>query len=200
MTIHIFGASSLFYTIENLNGGLLKRREYLTASKGLSIIAHSKNNIQKQLKLKKFEGVRNLRILIWHDVINNSLSRHPSNHNRPLSPEQLITAIRNLPCQIQGVIYCEREGCPEVFEILQANFTTVHAVRHTFSRRKLTATLIQEYRQLHPPIPLEEKNYLLITRYINNLQRFQIKKKRKNNKQRRSAYRRSLQATSQTEH
>ena len=95
----IFGASSLAAAVNTLPGGVFQRRRHLTALPGLHLIQSSAKfphkTPQHQLRLvQRFQSNNSQhcrpKIIIWHDVINNSVTRHSSNFNNPLSPTALI--------------------------------------------------------------------------------------------------------------
>ena len=46
--------------------------------------------------------------IIWHDVINNSLSKHRSNNDNPLTPENLIKLLKEYKNKISAIIYVHR--------------------------------------------------------------------------------------------
>ena len=122
----IFGASSLA-AVNTLPGGVFQRRRHLTALPGLHLIQSSvkfrHKTLQHQLGLVlRFRSQTNqqqyrLKKIIWHDVINNSLKPHSSNFNNPLSPPALIKELCGLPCDIAAIVYCQRTGSPDAFQL-----------------------------------------------------------------------------------
>ena len=113
-----FGASSLAAALNTLPGGVFQRRRHLIALPGLHLIQSSAKfchkTLQHQLRLAlRFRSHTNkhrsrIKIIIWHDVINNSLTPHSSNFINPLSPTALIQELRALPCDIAAIVYCQR--------------------------------------------------------------------------------------------
>ena len=75
-------------------------------------------------------------IIIWHDVINNSLTPHSSNSHRILSTHSFIHEIRAIPCDIAAKTDCHRTGSPEVYQLLRQSFLDISPVRHLLSHRK----------------------------------------------------------------
>ena len=201
--IFIFGASSLAAAVKTLPGGTFQRRRHLTALPGLHLIQSSAKfrhkTLQHQLRLAvRFQSRTTTqpcrpKIIIWHDVINNSLTPHSSNFNNPLSPTALIQELRALPCDIAAIIYCQRTGSPDVFQLLRQTFLVISPVRHLLSHRKQhNSDLVCRYRGLHLPIHLELKIYFLLSQHLYQLKTLTCKKSRLNNKRRRTLYRRSL--------
>ena len=204
----IFGASSLAAAVNTLPGGVFQRRRHLTALPGLHLIQNSAKfrhkTLQHQLRLAvRFPSQTTTqpcrpKIIIWHDVINNSLTPHSSNFNSPLSPTALIQELRALPCDIAAIIYCQRTGSPDIYQLLNQSFLVISPVRHLLSHRKQhTPNLIRQYRVLHLAAHLELKIYFLLSHHLHQLTSLTRKKSRLNNRRRRSLYRRTLTAQQQ---
>ena len=137
----IFGASSFAAAINTLSGGVFRRRRHLTALPGSHLIHASAKfrhkTLQHQLRLvQRFQSNNTHycrpKIILWHDVINNSLTPHSSNFNNPLSPTALIQEPRPLPCDIAAIVYCQRKGSPDVFQLVRQSFLVINPVRHFF--------------------------------------------------------------------
>ena len=89
-------------------------------------------------------------------MINNSLTPHSSNFNRPLSPTALIQELCALLFDIAATVYCQRTGSPDVFQLLRQSFLVTRPVRHLLSHRKQSdLTLVRHYSVLHLAIHLE---------------------------------------------
>ena len=181
--MHIFGASSLAAAVNTLNGGVFKRRRSLTAIPGLHLVQRSARfpcktvqyQLRKQLRLHKH--TLNFQIVLWHDTINNSITPHSSNFYNPLSPQELVKALRALPCPVSAIVYCHRTNSPPIFDLLRQNFLTVHAVQHLLSHRKLkNNALLRKYSELHLDISLEIRMFFLISKHISDLRQLTKKK------------------------
>ena len=87
------------------------------------------------------------RLVIWHDVLNNSLSRHRSNNNKPLTPSQLIAVLEEYQERIEAIVYCPREGTPDIYDQLKrSTLVTIHIVKDLVSKRKQKdSSLPKEY-------------------------------------------------------
>ena len=204
----IFGASFLAAAVNTLPGGVFQRRCHLTALPGLHLIQSSAKfrhkTLQHQLRLDlHFRSHPNkhqsrVKIIIWHDVINNSLTPHSSNFNNPFSPKALIQELRALPCDIGAVVYCQRKGSPDVFQLLRQSFLVISPVRHLLCHSKQhDLDLVQQYSVLHLVVHLELKIYFLLSHHLHQLTTLTRKKSRLNNRRRRSLYRRTLLAQQQ---
>ena len=134
--MHVFGASSLAAAVNTLNGGVFKRRHYLTAIPGLHLVQRSARfpckTVQYQLHklLRLHKHTLQLQIVLWHDTIINSITPHSSNFYNPLSPQELVEALRALPCPVSAIVYCHRINSPPIFDLLRQSFLTVHAFKH----------------------------------------------------------------------
>ena len=194
--MHVFGASSLAAAVNTLNGGVFKRRRCLTAIPGLHLVQRSARfpckTVQYQLRhlLRLQKHIFNFQIVLWHDTINNSITPHSSNFYNPLSPQELIEAIRDLLCPVFAIVYCHRTNSPPIFDLLSRSFLTVHAFRHLLSHGKQkNNALLRKYSELHLDISLEIRMLFLISKHISDLRQLTKKKSRLNNKLRCSRFR-----------
>ena len=109
--VFILAASSLHHAIKTapqVTQNRYKRNVY--ALLGLSFNPNAlKVRKTAQFQLSHFFHDKK-RLIIWHDVVNNSLSRHRSNNNKPLTPSQLIAVLENYQERIEAIVYCPREG------------------------------------------------------------------------------------------
>ena len=90
----ILAASSLHHAIKTWPQALQEHyKEGIYALPGLSF----NPNAFKVRKTAQFQWSHffrdKKRLFIWHDVVNNSLSRHRSINNKPLTPSQLISVL-----------------------------------------------------------------------------------------------------------
>ena len=131
----IFGASSLAAAVKTLPGGTFQRRRHLTALPELHLIQSSAKfrhkTLQHQLRLAVRFQYRTTtqpcrpKIIIWHDVINNSLTPHSSNFNNPLSPTALIQELRALPCDIAAIIIANERVLLTSFSCCDSRFSSL---------------------------------------------------------------------------
>ena len=111
------------------------------------------------------------RLVIWHDVVRNSISRHRSNNNKPLTPSQLIAVLEEYQERIEAIVYGPREGAPDIYEQLKrSTLVTIHIVKNIVSKRKQKdPSLLKEYRALHQRPALELKTLTIVLTHKNNL-------------------------------
>ena len=55
--------------------------------------------------------------IIWHDVINNSITHHPRIRRAPLTKEELIFELLKIH-NLSGIVYVQRNGAPDIYQYL----------------------------------------------------------------------------------
>ena len=91
--LFIIAASSLHHSVNTLP---LTLDDTFKAVPGLSFNLNA-NNWQKTVQYLSSNSPKCMiekNIIIWHDVINNSLSKNRSNNDNPLTPESLIEILK----------------------------------------------------------------------------------------------------------
>ena len=121
--VHILGASSLSRVIEKFDCNSKRTlRKTITTIPGLSFNQNNKNGLKviptflSKGSLSKISMKENY--IIWHDAVNNSISRHASNFNTRLTPKQLQRVLIHYKHCISAIVYCKRCGTPDVFQKL----------------------------------------------------------------------------------
>ena len=119
------------------------------------------------------------RQVLWHDVVDNSLSRHRSINNKPLAPLQLIAVHENYQERIEAIVHCTREGTPDIYDQLKrSTLVIIHIVTDILSKRKQKDPgLVKEYRALHQKPARELKTLTIVLAHQNKL-RFLITRSR----------------------
>ena len=126
------------------------------------------NLLSKDLKDKKV-------IVIWHDVLNNSISKHDSNNFRALSVLDQIETLKNLQDKLCALVYCQRNGTPFIFEELKV-LQTDHDIK-AFSivkdfisvKKQKDPEILKQFKALYQSPELELKNLDLVLRKENQL-------------------------------
>ena len=118
--VFILAASSLDHALETLT--LEEKARYtdkIFSIPGLSLNKNTKNprKIVQNLLSKDLKDKTN--IVIWHDVLNNSISRHHSNNFCALSVSELIEILKSIQKKLSALVYCHRFPTPEIFESLK---------------------------------------------------------------------------------
>ena len=165
--VFILAASSLHHAIKTAPQVTQNRYKFnVYALPGLSFNPNAlKVRKTAQFQLSHFFHDKK-RLVIWHDVLNNSLSRHRSNNNKPLTRSQLISVVENYQERIEAIVYCPREGT----QLKRSTLVTIHLVKDLVSRRKQKdPSLLKEYRALHQRPALELKTLTIVLAYKNKL-------------------------------
>ena len=130
-------------------------------------------NAVKEQKTAQFQFSRffrdKKRLVIWHDVVNNSLFRHCSNNNKPLTPSQFIRVLEEYQERIEAIVFCPREGTPDIYnQLKRCTLVSIHLLKDVVSRRKQKdPILLKEYRALHQRLPLELKKLTIVLAHKN---------------------------------
>ena len=195
----VLGASSLDDALLSLNNRTQKQlKKSVLAIRGLSLNPFA-TNARKTVQFYLNNSLKSQQVILWHDVINNSVSSHPSNNNRPLSPSELVENLLHYRHQILAVIYCQRRGIQDVYPDLQASgIVTISILRDIISKRKAKdLALVRKYFALHQVPCLEIKTLTIVRHYSGNLSVLVKKKQRKKLSKRRRRAKRNARFSSE---
>ena len=83
-------------------------------------------NLQNLFDKKPLRNQNN--IVLWHDVINNSITPHKSNNDHPLTIKQLLEVLKKYRHKLSAIAYNQRFGNPDLFETLRHHqLTTINS-------------------------------------------------------------------------
>ena len=120
---------------------------------------------------------------MWHDIINNTVTSPKSDNRTPLNGDQLKVEIERLQRKVDivGIVYCVREGAPDVYNKLkETEMPVLHIVKNLLSRRKQKDKLVlKKYSKLHLDPFLELKTLFSSVRNSGDLKRICKKKSKK---------------------
>ena len=141
------------------------------------------------------------RLVIWHDVVNKSLSRNRSNNSKPLTPSQFIAVLEEYQERIEAIVYCPREGTPDIYDQLKrSTLVTIHIVKDIVSKRKQKdLSLVKEYRSLHQRPALELKTLIIVLAHKSNFRSLITRSRPKKLSKRRRKTLRTLHAFEEAE-
>ena len=133
------------------------------SNKFLTTIRHSDEAINRHKILQNLltrgalSKVNN--IIIWHDVINNSIWPHRSNNYQPRSIDQLIENLLLFKNRIKAIVYSRRLGTGDIKRwLFGSQIIITDAIRKLISHRKSKdSTILSDLRQAHPSAALEFK-------------------------------------------
>ena len=183
--VFILGASSLSHALDKLSN---KHRQILqnsgnsyVAIPGLSISPYA-NRPQKQAHcyLNPVNGIYRHRtdIVLWHDLINNSLTRRPRTNDRVLNESELVVEIKTFKKNINCLVYCQRKGAPDVNNALKnSGILTLNIIKDLLSPQKQRDPAeLAKYTLLHQAPRTEWKTFFTIRINSGNLRRLLTKK------------------------
>ena len=174
--VFILAASSLHHAIETLTPDEKEHfNDKIYTIPGLSLNPLTKNpkKIVQNLLSKDLKDKNN--IIIWHDVLNNSISRHNSNNFCALSVSEMIEILKSIQKKLSALVYCHRFRTPEIFESLKTLETDLdikvfNIVKDFISPKKQKdADLLKKFKALHQSPELELKNLYFLLRKENAL-------------------------------
>ena len=130
----------------------------------------------------------NTKIILWHDIINNTVTRPKTDDRTPPNGDQLKLEIERLhqKVDIVGTVYCVREGAPDVYnQLKETEISGLHIVKNLLScRKQKEKKKLKKYSKLHLDPFLELKTLFSIVRNNGDLKRIEKKKNRNTHKQR----------------
>ena len=186
----IIGANSLHQALQTRGPQPQQKAETLSANvySDTGICLHPlERDPKKSLQniIKGFDYGQEF--IVWHDVINNTITDHPFDPLTPLSSAQLLKEIRVLK-QTVGVVFCEREGAPGIqSELKTLNKPVVNVANKIISNSKQKdSSQTNEYNELHQQHSLEIQSLEIVINNGIDLNRL-LKKRKKLNKQQRKA-------------
>ena len=205
--VFIITASSLHHSVNTLPLTLQKRLDdTFKAVPGLSFNLNA-NNRQKTVQYLSSNSPKCMverTFIIWHDVINNSLSKHRSNNDNPLTPESLIKILEEYKNKISAIIYVHRQNTPNIYgRLVETGILTINVIKHLISKRKASnKELIRKLKLFHPPTFLEIKNLRIIRRYFPNLSELinKVKSRRPSSRKRKADKQKISQMTTVEEY
>ena len=108
-------------------------------------------------------------IIIWHDLLNNSISKHESNIYRALTVPQLIEILQSIENKLRALVYCHRFRTPNIYQTLKelensTNIKVFSIVKHFISTRKQKDTdFLKKLKALHqsPEIEIKHIDFIL---------------------------------------
>ena len=118
--VFIIAASSLHHSVNTLPLTLQKRLDdtfKAVPGLGFNLNANNRQKTVQYLLSNSSKGMIEKNFIIWHDVINNSLSKHRSNNDNPLTPESLIRILNDYKNKISAIFYVNRQNTPIFMDV-----------------------------------------------------------------------------------
>ena len=199
--VRILAASSLYHAIQTINPeGQKALNEKVYSIPGLSLNIHAKNlrKIVQNLIEQDFKDEKEL--IIWHDVINNSICKHKSNFYRALSVIDLVNVLKSYQDRIRALVYCQRNRTPDIFAELQKTNILVFGIEKDLIslRKQKDSDYLQNLKALHQSPDLELKHLHTILKFEDDLSQITARSRPKRpSKRARKAIKNTLSAANE---
>ena len=151
--VFLVGASCIDNGFNSLERLKQKGQERITlAIRGLSL------NPQALDPIKKLQNFllrsRTEKLVVSHDVISNSISKHRSNGNRPSQTKTLLDILCSLKNRIEATLYVQRANSPNILQKLKSTEILILDVktRFTSTRKRNNPNFIADLQKIHPNI------------------------------------------------
>ena len=168
--VFIAAASSVDHALDTLNPENRKTyNEQILSIPALSLNPNTKNPRKIVQNLLSKDLPEKTDFVIWHDVLNNSLSKHESNNVRPLTVSQLLDILKTFQNKLRALVYCHRFRTPNILlnlkEIEKTTNIKVFSIVDDFisTRKQKDPDFLKQLKALHqsPEIELKHIDFLL---------------------------------------
>ena len=164
--IKIVGASSLYHSINKLEQSEQdKLADPVHSFPGLNLDPSTSNYCLDYLTSTP---LRNCKVVLWHDLLNNTTTSHPKKGNIPQTIEELIATLKTIP-NLFCVVTCQRKGAPYIFDYLLNSLDcyVIDVTKHIISAsERIDESLIAEYRKLHQAADIESRTLATVLHYF----------------------------------
>ena len=150
--VFIVAASFLHHSLDTLPPEKrLAYKENIFTIPGLSLNNHAKNPQKVVQNLLNKDFAEKTEIVIWHDVLNNSLSKHKSNNFRALSVSELLEILKSLENKLRALVYCHRIRTPDISDVLKRQSIPVFRIETDFfsTRKQNDPKILNELKAIH---------------------------------------------------
>ena len=150
-----------------------KSKHKLYMLPGLSLNCRAKNQKKVLQNLLETDLKGQSEIVIWHDVINNSLSKHKSNRKKPLKVPELLKVLEDLQDKVSALVYCHRYRTPDIFDILSQQSIPVLSIVRDFTsdRKQKDPEYLHQLKVIHQSADIELKHLDIVLRHESDLQK-----------------------------
>ena len=168
--IYILAASSVDHALDTLNPENRKTyKEKIFSIPGLSLNPNTKNPQKIVQNLLSKDLAEKTNIIIWHDVLNNSISKHESNNYRALTVPQLLEILKSFENKLRALVYRHRFRTPNILpnlkEIEKTTNNKVFSIVDDFisTRKQKDPDFLKKLKALHqsPEIEIKHIDFIL---------------------------------------
>ena len=133
----VVAASSLFHSLNTLRPAeKAELDELVYTESGLSLNPHTVRKRQNLQTLLEEHPLVDKEIILWHDVLNNSLSKHRTNANTLYPLDDLISYLQSKRHRFKAIIYCRRTRTTDIFDSLMRTGILIVPTTKLISRGK----------------------------------------------------------------
>ena len=163
-------ASSVDHALDTLNPETRNYNEKNYSVPGLSLDPNTKNPQKIVQNLLSKDLSEKTDIVIWHDVLNNSISKHESNNFRPLTVSQLLDLLKTFENKLKALVHCHQFRTPNIYQTLKEleNSTNnkVFSIVEDFisTRKQKDPDFLKKLKALHQSPETEIKHIDFILR------------------------------------
>ena len=169
----IVAASSVDHALDTLTPENQKNyNEKIYSVPGLSLNPNTKNPPEIVQNLLSKDLAEKTDIIIWHDVLNNSISKRKSNNFRALLVCELLEILKAQENKIRALVYCHRIRTPDFFDVLKTQNVSVFRIETDFfsTRKQSDPQSLNELKAIHQRPEFELKYLDIILRKETRLQ------------------------------
>ena len=149
LMVHFVGASSFRAAIDASPRNFQRKIFPIqTSVGGLSINPATKKNYHS---IQKNED----KLILWHDLINNTVAPHHSNGWKSCSVELLLSTLHGLRHQITAIVYTNTTDILKRLRTL--NILIIPVKKLLSTRKRKNNRILRDSRQIHPSLILEER-------------------------------------------
>ena len=174
--VYILAASSVDHALDTLNPESRKTySEKIFSIPGLSLNVNTKNPKKIVQNLLSKDLSEKTDIVIWHDVLNNSISKHESNNFRPLTVSQLVDILKSFENKLRALVYCHRFRTSNILlnlkEIEKTTNIKVFSIVDDFisTKKQKDPVFLKKLKALHQSPEVELKHFDFLLRKENEL-------------------------------
>ena len=155
----IYAVSSLHYSQELLTDE--EKKQFLPHISAVTVLSLNRNTVNPQKNLANLlsRAPQLRQIVVWHEVISNTIASHHTNNYSACSTEGLIAVLKEF--NINAFIYCQRRGIPDIKSQLISSGVLVFPITKFLmskKKRKAEPELMEGCQEFHQDSQLDLKS------------------------------------------
>ena len=195
----LVGASCFDNAYSNLSYTSRKQlKKDIIAIRGLSFNPKSIDPLKVLQNVLKKGFLESKKVLIWHDVVSNTISYHRSKRDDPCEIDKLLKILTGLKMNVEAILNCRRLGSPDMIQQPKETGNLILDVKRWLisTRKRNNRDIAADLAAIDPQSSTDIKLIRTVLRSKDNLRSLAKKKRSKSKnrlsqKKRRSAQRRT---------